>query len=182
VREVFVTTQQSQSGEQQIIAYVVVESVGSIDASNLYTYLSKYLPAYMLPSGVVQVDEIPRTFSNKVDRQALPEPDFTKAKLGKAYIAPKGATEKIIASVWSEVLEIDNIGLSDNFFELGGHSLLATRVISRLQDECNVHLPLRTLFEAPTVAGLAEQIEAICWANQRKASDEADEDREEIVL
>jgi amino acid adenylation domain-containing protein len=182
VREVFVTTRQGQPGEQQIIAYVVTETGDSIDASNLYTYLSKYLPAYMLPSGFVQVDEIPRTFSNKVDRQALPEPDFSQAKIYKAYVVPESATEKIIASVWSEVLEIAHIGLSDNFFELGGHSLLATRVISRLQDECKVRLPLRALFEAPTVAGLAEQIEAIRWANQRKASDEADEDREEIVL
>jgi surfactin family lipopeptide synthetase A len=136
----------------------------------------------MLPAAFVQLDEIPRTFSNKVDRQSLPDPDLTQTRLRKEYEAPESSTEKSIASIWSELMGLEDIGLSDNFFELGGHSLLATRMISRLREEYNVYLPLRVLFEAPTVAGLAEQIDAILWAKQGAASPGAIEGREEIAL
>jgi amino acid adenylation domain-containing protein len=119
------------------------------------------LPEYMVPSAFVLLEAMPLTPNGKLDRKALPAPETVRPELEEAYIAPRTPVEQSLAAVWAEVLGVERVGVQDNFFELGGHSLLATQVISRTRNALQIELPLRTLFEAPTVAGLAERVEAI---------------------
>jgi amino acid adenylation domain-containing protein len=126
----------------------------------LRVFLQEQLPEYMLPASFVLLDDLPRTPNGKVDRRALPSPDAMRPKLEATYVAPRSSVEEVLAEMWTEVLGLKQVGVHDNFFmELGGHSLLATRLISRVREAFKVDLPLRCLFEAPTVAGLAEAIE-----------------------
>ncbi len=125
--------------------------------------LRERLPEYMIPSGYLVMDHLPLTSSGKVDRRALPRVDSSRADL---FVAPVSPEQQAIAAIWSELLGVDKIGLNDNFFELGGHSLLATQVISRLRSVFKVELALRSLFEAPTIAGLAQRIETERRAGQ----------------
>jgi acyl carrier protein len=108
----------------------------------------------MVPQGIVRLDRIPLTVNGKLDHAALPPPDID-ATPAVPFVAPQGAHEERLCALWEEVLEVRPIGRRHNFFDLGGHSLLATRLVSRVRDELGVALPLRTLFEAPTVAALA---------------------------
>ncbi len=110
----------------------------------------------MVPSAIVHIDAVPLTKNGKVDVAALPSPEQVSTE--KAVVAPRNAAEQQLVEIWREVLHIDNFGVQDNFFELGGHSLLATQVISRVRSAFHVQLPLRSLFDAPTVAGLAAEI------------------------
>ena len=111
----------------------------------------------MMPAAFVLLDALPLTRNGKIDLRALPAPG-RETGVGKEFIAPRTALEEAIAGIWAEVLGLEQIGVEDNFFELGGHSLLATRIISRLRDTFRLELPLRVLFEAPTVAELAESL------------------------
>ena len=104
--------------------------------------------------------------NGKVDRQALPAPEKSDLNLHSSFIAPRTPAEMMLADIWREVLGIERIGAHDNFFELGGHSLLGTRIISRIRDKFQVDLPLLSLFEQPTVAGLSELIETVGWVSQ----------------
>ena len=122
-------------------------------------YLKEVLPDYMMPSAVVPLARVPRTSNGKVDYQALPAPEQARSQSGGALVAPRTPVEQKIAAIWREVLGLEQIGIQDNFFEVGGHSLLATQVISRLRDAFALSLPVRTMFESPTIAGLAEAIE-----------------------
>ncbi|HEX8650921.1 MAG TPA: amino acid adenylation domain-containing protein, partial [Pyrinomonadaceae bacterium] len=126
----------------------------------LRSFLSEKLPEYMLPSAFVLLDELPLTPNGKVDRRALPPPDQARPSLEEGYIAPSTPVEELLTNIWAEVLGIEQVGVRDNFFELGGHSLLVTQLISRVRERCAVELPLRSLFESPTVAELAAKIEA----------------------
>jgi acyl carrier protein len=112
----------------------------------------------MIPSAFVGLDAIPLTSNGKVDRASLPDPGQNRPALDTDYVAPQTSVEKDLAKIWAEVLSLDQVGIHDNFFDLGGHSLLATQVISRMRDAFQVELPLRGLFETPTVAGLAAQV------------------------
>jgi len=116
------------------------------------------LPDYMVPSAFVVLEALPLTSNGKLDRKALPTPDFG-AQLAKQYAAPRNATEEQLAAMWADVLGLERVGIHDNFFELGGHSLLATQVISRVHSGFDIALPLRTLFETVTVADLSEVID-----------------------
>lgn len=124
----------------------------------LREYLQGKLPEYMMPQAFVLLDEMPLTPNGKVDRRALPAPDRARPELEAAYVAPRSAVEEVTAGIWSEVLDVEQVGVLDNFFELGGHSLKATQVISRLREALQVELPLRSLFQEPTVAGLTQII------------------------
>jgi acyl carrier protein len=111
----------------------------------------------MTPATYVMLEQLPLTPNGKVDRRALPRPDTVRPQIEVAYVAPRNSVEEVLAATWSEVLNIERIGAFDNFFtELGGHSLMATQLISRVRDTFKVELPLRRLFETPTIAGLAE--------------------------
>jgi amino acid adenylation domain-containing protein/thioester reductase-like protein len=128
-------------------------------APALRAFLRGKLPEYMVPSAFVALDVLPLNPNGKVDRKALPVPESARPELEEAYVAPATPVEQALAGLWAEVLGLERVGTQDNFFELGGHSLLATQVISRVRKALQVELPLRALFEAPTVAALAERVE-----------------------
>jgi amino acid adenylation domain-containing protein len=122
---------------------------------HLRDYLKQKLPEYMIPSAFVLLDSLPLTPNGKVNRRVLPAPDETRLEAAETYVAPRSEIEQTIAVVWQEILQIDKIGIHDNFFSLGGHSLIATQIVSRLSDVFQVNIPLRSLFEFPTVAELS---------------------------
>ncbi|MGZ4165053.1 MAG: condensation domain-containing protein, partial [Tumebacillaceae bacterium] len=133
--------------------------------------VSEKLPEYMVPSAFVLMEELPLNPNGKVDRKALPSPDKNRAASQAEYVAPRNETEQIVADVWKQLLGIEMIGIYDNFFELGGHSLLGTQVISRLRDRFQTELTVRTLFEAPTVEGLGQVLQANTSSTLHQASE-----------
>ncbi len=161
-----VTAPTDPKGQHRLVAYYVVRrSAGwgaeaKITASDLRRFLQDRVPDYMVPSFFVELERLPLTPNGKVDRRVLPPPDWSQRAAEEVYVAPRTPTEMQMAAVWSAVLGVEQVGAFDNFFELGGHSLLATQLASRIRTEFKVELPLRNIFEAPTIAGLAEQIDA----------------------
>lgn len=155
VNDVAVVDREDSADNKYLCAYVVLKR--NIDASSLREYLSNHLPEFMLPSMFVQIDTLPQTSNGKVDRSALPAPDRDH-ELQEAFVPPRTPLEEKLAKIWSDVLNIERVGIHDNFFELGGHSLLATQVISRLRNALNLPISLRHLFEKPTIAALAVAI------------------------
>jgi acyl carrier protein len=124
--------------------------------------MKQELPDYMIPMAFVELDTLPLTPNGKVDRRAFPAPDLRNMDQSKTFISPRNATEEVLAGIWCEVLGLDQIGTQDNFFERGGHSLLVIQVGSRIsQAFYDLKVPLRKLFEFPTVSGLAVVIERL---------------------
>ncbi|HEY7768546.1 amino acid adenylation domain-containing protein, partial [Longimicrobium sp.] len=155
VADCVVVVREDVPGEKRLVAYVV----GGMEAGAAREHLLRELPEYMVPSAFVFLDALPLTPNGKLDRKALPAPDFTPAE--ERYVAPRTPVEEVLAEIWAEVLRLERVGVEDSFFELGGHSLLATRVVSRVRDVFAVELPLRALFEGPTVAELAVRVEVM---------------------
>ena len=153
------------------MAYIVGREGGNggkgAGSRELKEYLRGRLPEYMVPNLWMQLEELPLTGNGKVDRRALPEPEYEERE---EQTGPRTAEEEILLGIFAEVLKLERIGTNDNFFELGGHSLLATQVISRVRSAFGVELPLRALFEAPTVAQLAEQLGVIRGADRMVAA------------
>jgi amino acid adenylation domain-containing protein len=143
----------------RLVAYVVTRGIPP-SSEELRNFLAERLPDYMIPSVIVALKALPLTANGKIDRAALPKPEETRPELMRLFVAPRNETEKELAGIWAGLLKVDAVGVNDNFFELGGHSLLATQVVSRMRQAFQTEIPLRSLFEAPTVAGLAERIEA----------------------
>ncbi|WP_246350949.1 non-ribosomal peptide synthase/polyketide synthase [Nocardia barduliensis] len=141
-------------GDQRLVAYVVADA--EIDVRQVRRFLLDRLPAYMVPSSVTRIDSVPLNANGKVDHRALPEPD--PGAEDSEFRAPRGLVEQAVAAVFAELFDRPEIGADDNFFELGGNSLVATRVLSRIGAVVDVTIPVRAIFEAPTVAGLAERI------------------------
>ncbi|QMS87499.1 amino acid adenylation domain-containing protein [Nostoc edaphicum CCNP1411] len=162
VREAVVIAREDVPGNKYLVGYVVCsfipEQVRTI-SSNLRKFLKQKLPDYMMPSSFVILDALPLTPNGKVDRRSLPAPDRTGRNLEQDFVSPRTIVEEVLAKIWVEVLRLEQISVYDNFFEIGGHSLLATQVISRVRDTYQLDLPLRGLFDAPTIASLAESIE-----------------------
>ncbi len=151
-----VVAREEAAGSRSLVGYVVLAE--GIEVPAVQASLARRLPAYMLPAAWVKLAALPLTANGKVDRRALPAPERGAAAAG--YVAPADAVEELVAAVWSEVLGVERVGAEDDFFALGGHSLLATQVISRLRAALGVELPLRALFEGPTVAQLAAAVRA----------------------
>ena len=128
-----------------------------LNGESLRTLLRNRLPDYMVPTLFVRLKKLPLTANGKIDRRALPEPDEESSE-APLYVEARSPVEEIVAGIWKQVLGLKKVGVHDNFFELGGHSLLATRIISRVRKSLAVDLPLRTIFESPTIAELSENI------------------------
>ena len=137
----------------------VARAKGGGKLKGLREHLKQYLPQYMIPSTILLLESLPLTANGKVDRRALPSPDTGRPELEQTYLPPRTAMEERIAGIWKKVLPVREVGVYDNFFQLGGHSLLATQVMSRVRDAFKLQVPLRKMFELPTVAGLAEYVE-----------------------
>ena len=159
VLQAIVQPQEVAPGEKRLVAYVVAERESRPTAGELRGFLKDKLPEHMVPAVFVLLDAFPLTTNGKVSRRALPTPDDRRPELEQVFVACRTPTEELLAAIWSQVLGIERVGIYDNFFQLGGHSLLATQVVSRIREAFQVEMPLRRLFEAPTVAGLAESVD-----------------------
>jgi amino acid adenylation domain-containing protein len=158
VEDCVAVVREDRPGDRRLVAYVA----GEADGESLREALRRTLPGHLVPSVFVRVDALPRTVRGKVDRAALPAPE---EEAGAApYAAPGTPTEARVASIWEEVLRSGPVGVHDSFFLRGGHSLLATRAVSRIRDIFGVDLPLRTIFDCPTVAEVAREVDALVLA------------------
>ncbi|HYP26492.1 MAG TPA: amino acid adenylation domain-containing protein [Blastocatellia bacterium] len=155
IRQCVVVAREETPGDRRLVAYVVAQDPSAYDGGELRDYLKGALPAYMLPSAFVPLEALPLTPNGKIDRLALPAPRRAGGEWEAGYVAPRSPVEEVLAEIWAEVLRVDRVGAHDNFFELGGHSLIATQVVSRVYETFQSRLPLRKVFEEPTVAGLA---------------------------
>lgn len=156
VKEVAVLVQEDQQGDKYLVAYVTSDEVVSV--SDYRDYLLARLPAYMVPSYIMQIEAMPLTPNGKLNREALPEPGGS-IYTGVVYAEPCTAIEVCLAHVWEEVLHITAPGINDNFFDLGGHSLRATILVSKIRKELGIEVPLSVFFERPTIKELAEYIQ-----------------------
>jgi amino acid adenylation domain-containing protein len=148
-----VVLMRAEQDDKRLVAYVVME--GEIGVTELREGLRKRLPEHMVPSGWVRLEQLPLTSNGKLDRHALPIP---AAEIEKGYIAPRNEKEARLIEIWKQVLGLEQLGVEDNFFELGGHSLKATQVVARVRTVLGIELPLRAVFEAPTIAALADRL------------------------
>lgn len=166
VQDAIVIDQEYALNDKRLVAYVVPSQEQVLSISELRRDLKQKLPDHMIPSAFVQLEAVPLTPNGKVDRRALPVPDGTRSNLEETFVPHLTPFEEVLADIWSEVLRLERVGIHDNFFELGGHSLLATQVISRVREAFGVELPLHTLFEEPTLAGLAYSVETASRAEK----------------
>jgi len=161
IQESVVAFREDALGEKSLTAYLVAKPEIALSISELRDFLKQKLPEYMAPNAYVMLDSLPLTKNGKLDRRALPAPEMTNSELELGHSAPRTPIEQALAAIWSEVLGVDQIGVYDNFFELGGHSLLATQAVSRVRAAFQVELPLKGLFERPTVSELARSLESV---------------------
>jgi len=175
-----VVLREDSPGDPRLVAYVVAAADASVPGiDELRGFLQTRLPDHMIPSAFVVLEAMPLTPSGKVDRRALPVPEQTRAGMDD-LVTPRTPVEEAIAEIWIALLKLDRVGVHDNFFALGGHSLLAAQLVARLRAAFGLDLPLRALFETPTVAGLAERIEATTRLLEEVASLTADQVRLEL--
>ena len=168
-----VMSREDLPGHQRLVAYVVPTAQPAPTVGGLRRVLSETLPDYMLPSAFVFLDILPLLPSGKVDRLALPQPGSERPNLDSPYAAPRTPVEETLVRIWSDVLRLDQVGIHDDFMELGGHSLLATQVVSRVISAFRVEVPLRSVFEASTVARMA----VLVTQSRAKEAEQADVER-----
>ncbi|GAB4281027.1 MAG: non-ribosomal peptide synthetase [Candidatus Promineifilaceae bacterium] len=164
VKETAVTSYQPQPGNTRLIAFIVPKNTNTARHTNWRIQLASTLPNWMIPAHYILLDTLPQTDNGKIDYPALPLPNPETAVQNTPYEPPRTQTEATLITIWGQLFpHTHRIGVHHNFFELGGHSLLATRMIAMLQDQLQLTLPLATIFEAPTIAALADTIETIRW-------------------
>ncbi|MBH8560937.1 amino acid adenylation domain-containing protein [Nostoc sp. CENA67] len=168
VHSVVVIARIDTLGEQRLVAYIVPQHDCPTTISELRQFVTTKLPEYMVPSAIVMLESLPLTPNGKVDRRALPAPDL-QVNRSASFVPPRDTIELQLTQIWSEVLELDWIGLQDNFFEVGGHSLLAVRLMAKIQQQLGKNLPLATLFQAPTIEQLAailrQDLDSSVWSS-----------------
>ena len=161
VQEAAVIVREDEPEQKRLVAYVVPVDGSDADIPAIREQLQARLPHYLVPAAFVVMAELPRMPSGKLDRRSLPAPDDGRMATGIAYVAPRTPEEELLVGIWQDVLSVEQVGVHDNFFDLGGHSLLATQLVSRVRSAFQVEIPLRTLFENPTIAQLARAIAEI---------------------
>jgi len=154
VREVAVVPWEPTPGDQRLAAYIVARGMAPVDRGALRQYARERLPAHLVPAAFVPVAALPLTANRKLNRDALPPPGPADAIGAPAHVAPRTPLEAALAEIWGEVLGLPRVGVLDDFFDLGGHSLLAARLVARLRDRLGLDVPLRQIFETPTIADL----------------------------
>ncbi|RUT04339.1 hypothetical protein DSM106972_045670 [Dulcicalothrix desertica PCC 7102] len=167
VREVVVLAREDVPGDKRLVAYIVTDT--PITSPELRHFLKQKLPEYMIPGAFVFVEALPLTPNGKVDRKALPAPDIATIEQHN-FKVPRTILEEILVGIWSDILGVKQVSIDDNFFDLGGHSLIATQLISRIRKVYRVEVPLRYLFEEPTVAGLGAKIQAFSQQEELQAT------------
>jgi acyl-CoA synthetase (AMP-forming)/AMP-acid ligase II len=160
VREAAVAPRADPSGAKRLVAYLTLRGGAAPPdpIPEIRSFLRERLPEYLVPSAFVVMEAFPLSPAGKVDRLSLPEPSAADLAAAGEYVAPRTPLEEALAALWSEVLQVARVGAHDAFWDLGGHSLLATQILTRMRDLFGVQVPIRTLFEAPTVAKLAEAL------------------------
>jgi amino acid adenylation domain-containing protein len=158
VRETVVMAREDVPGDKRLVAYLVAHNGSQPSPSELRDFLKAKLPDYMVPAAFVELDAFPLTPAGKIDRKALPAPDRNCGHTQRQFVPPQTPIESDLAAIWREVFRTENISVEDNFFDLGGHSLTAVQLIVRMRGQFGVDLPLTSLFEAPTIRGLAEVV------------------------
>jgi amino acid adenylation domain-containing protein len=159
VRQAAVLVREDRPGDRRLVGYVVAPSDSGPSDADLRAHLKRTLPDYMVPQQFVRLDIMPLLPNGKVDRKRVPAPQATRSEADDDFVAPTTEREKLLAGLWEEVLAVGRIGIHDDFFALGGHSLLASQLIARLKREHGIDLSFRKIFEAPTVAKLAQAID-----------------------
>jgi len=173
VSDAIVIAREDMPGDKHLVAYVVARTEHNLKVSELRNHLLAKLPDYMVPSAFVLLDSLPLLSNGKVNLKALPQPTHSRQALEQEYVAPRNETEQALVAIFEEVLGIEKVGAEDNFFLLGGHSLSATQVITRVRNTLYADVPLRRIFENPTVAALALAVEEF--------RSQPDEDRIKVV-
>jgi len=157
VEQSVVLLREDTPGDQRLAAYILGTEDHCPDSEALRQQLAAELPDYMVPAGFVFIDQLPLTPNGKLDRNALPKPDWADANTTE-YVAPRTPIEEALVEIWQDLLGLEQVGINDDFFQLGGHSLLATRLVARIRDTLDKELALKTLFDNPSVAGLAQAL------------------------
>ncbi|HHE54555.1 MAG TPA: amino acid adenylation domain-containing protein, partial [Caldithrix abyssi] len=158
IENAIVLAREDQPGQKLLVAYCLVSEQQTPEVEEIKSYCAQFLPDYMVPQAVVFLTEFPLTPNGKIDRRALPAPDY-QALQEEKYVAPRTSEEELLAQIFAEILNLDRMSVTESFFNLGGHSLLATQLASRIRDAFNVEIPLISIFENPTVARLVTVIE-----------------------
>jgi len=158
IKHATVVSRVDQSGNSQLVAYFVPAAKLAPRVSDLRKFLMQKLPDHMIPTAFVSLDKLPLTPTGKINRHSLPEPEYSRPELETPFVPARNAIERKLTSIWAGVLSLDRVGIHDDFFDLGGHSLAATRVVSQVIKEFQSEIPLRVLFQSPTVAVMAEVV------------------------
>ena len=159
VHEAVAIAREDIPGDVRLVAYAVAKRGKALDTAELRTHLRGQLPEYMVPSVIVELDDLPINRNGKIDRQSLPIPEKTQPR-SAPYVAPENSMEETIATVWQDVLQVEQVGVDDNFFDLGGHSLLMVRVHNDLRKAFDKEISLIDMFTNPTVRMLAQHFSA----------------------
>jgi acyl carrier protein len=160
VKEAIVVARQHATEEKRLIAYITRDNEGGPNVEKLRLHLKSVLPDYMIPSAFVLLERMPLTPNGKVDRRALPEPDLS-FYISRQYESPQGETEQTVAEIWEELLHVERVGRDDNFFEAGGHSLLAMQLIVRIRSLMAVEVPVRSIFDCPTMREFSDRVDEL---------------------
>ncbi|WP_027338802.1 non-ribosomal peptide synthetase [Halonatronum saccharophilum] len=160
VKEVVVLAKEFASGDKRLVSYIVTNKESKLNVKEIRSYLYKKIPAYMIPSYFIQLDEMPLNHNGKVDRKSLPEPNL-EVDIGVEYVGPRTELESKLVDIWKKILKSDKIGIKDNFLDLGGSSLSVIQMMQMIQLECQVLIPIGEIYSTPTIEELADKIEQI---------------------
>jgi amino acid adenylation domain-containing protein len=166
INDVVVIVREDEQGDKYLVAYIV-SAHEPPSSSELRAHLKASLPHHMIPSAFVVLNELPRTPNGKVDRRSLPAPDGVEQKSEAVYVSPRTIVEEALAGMWSHILRVERVGVADNFFELGGHSILAIRLLAQIEEAFQIKLPLRSLFEEPTIEAMERLMRADASQRER---------------